>query len=1091
MKKVRSVLVLFLCAVLVLISTMSIIAYPGGSINPVQLTESATLDIIAAALKDHVTYAQTIYHDNNAYIPGTGYFHTGNSGEDGVRTNADYALMYAFLYYKFPDATFSGVPRLTIRDRAIAAFKYAFNTHQTGSYTCKDGLKWGRQWESSLWTQALGMAAWLLWSDLVTTTQNGVKTMVTNEANYNAGRTPPTNEWSDTKAEENGWDTNILALAKGMWPADPNAGTWDNKMKSFAMNTYSTLEDEQDTTVVDGDTVQNWVLGANLHPDFAMENHDIFHPIYEMVPVQELTESAVFYAKAGLAVPGSLAHNVMNVWNNVLKKIVVADAEWAYPNGIDWSIHDYEHLEAYSALATKYQDVDAKFLESRLVQYMRARQLTTSNKSFLLNPDVGARRHGVIAHRLVYAYLMHDYFGPVPASTTTWDDLENSQRTTKLFPYNKIIRNLNSQRYTAFSWQKSFMGIVMPKSATYLDTPYVTNPFKTGNTGGLTGYYDVSGKTRNATYQSNTYAMTNDSFATTGYITEDDASLDHYIACAAAPGNPVVYMDVVKAKGSITVTKEGGIMLGVESDTIGGDPRTLYYNGGSQNSNGSTLVSIPGNWVNIDNKLGMIVSGGQGITFGERELKNSVYLAKLYGSYSTASRGFNNGDIVASRMAVIYSNVSNTTMSSLNSDLKYPAVSAGWKGIAVKDPNGRRYLVLGNFYGGEKSTMTHSYTEGAPVLTSSTAISGSSGTATVVVGRLAAQIQEMGCYITASTGLLKAVQGSTPYQAYIKNDSGSTVTATVKIWDNGSYLTGTQNITAGVCYLAQVSGGAVTFNTATYPGDYRMVSKGKYVTATSHEGNYLPYNAIDGDTANFWVSLNAPSISVPQYLTMDPQGNYRVDQVSVRSRANYGPKDVAVEVSYNGSTYTQVASSTLPNSEGPHNLTFTGTDARYVRLKITSGYNSRNVQVKEMEAYGTPRVNINLGKTITATSSQASYPPSSANDGKKFTFWVSQNAPQTSTQYLTCNLDATYSLNKVDIYPRANYGPKNVAVEVSTNGTSYSQVASAVLPNSEGPHSLPFTAVNASYIRLKITSSYDTQVPSRNVQVEEFEAYLN
>jgi hypothetical protein len=135
----------------------------------------------------------------------------------------------------------------------------------------------------------------------------------------------------------------------------------------------------------------------------------------------------------------------------------------------------------------------------------------------------------------------------------------------------------------------------------------------------------------------------------------------------------------------------------------------------------------------------------------------------------------------------------------------------------------------------------------------------------------------------------------------------------------------------------------------------------------------------------------------------------------------------------------------------------------------------------------TPRTdNLAVGKTMTATSNQSSYPPSYANDEDTNTFWVSQDWPETITQYLTCNLGGTYNVNEVWIYPRANYGPKDTTVEVSTNGTSFTQVvASTALTNGDGPYILTFTATNATHVRLKVTTSYSTQ----NTQVREFKIF--
>lgn len=955
MKKVKSVMILILCLLMFLTSSFSVFAYPAGSINAAQLSETQVKDLMATMLKDHVTYAQSIYTDRG---DGTGYFGNGQSTEYGVRTNGDYALMYAFLYNRFTDATFAGVPRATIRDRSIAALKYAYSTHTvTGTINCTDGLKWGRSWQSSYWAAAFGLAVWLLHDipgTITDTTYNNVETMLLDESNYSLTRAVPYQETNDTKAEENAWNTSILALTKGQFPSDPNASQWDTKMKSFAMNSYSTVQDEQDNTIVDGQTVATWVLGANIHRDYTLENHNIFHPWYETCPLTILTESALFYKKANLAIPGSVSHNVVNVWNNVIKEIFVADGEFAYPNGLDWAMYVYTvGLAASASMATYYQDVDAKFFESRLVQYQRARQVATGNGKFATDPAVDQERNAVIAHALVFSYLMHDYWGE-NSNSTTWDNFEAAHKTTKVFPFSNVIRGINNSAYTAFSWKDYFMGTLMPRSEGYLDNPYVTFPYKKGNTGNITGYFQVIGKAYNAVYQRSTFNEKDNCYATAGYITENDASLDHYIAFAQTPGNAVVYLDKVLAKGSITVKDEGGISTGILTDPICGNSRTLYYQGGSTVSDGNTPVTIPGNWANVDRRLGLVMGGTYALYFGGRELLNSVYVSRLFGTFNISPRNYTAGQVVTTRNATFYSNIDEATTAALAADAQYPTCALGWKNSAVKDPDNRRFYVAANLYCSTPSTtMTLSYPEGAPVFEKDTTITGSSGS-TVVYGVLGtAQIQEMGAYVSASTGSLTAVQGDTPYKAYIKNPGASAVTATVKIWNNGSFLTGTQSIAAGESYLAQISGGAVTFSAAAYRVNYAF---GATASASSTYPGYSTANVNDGDTNTglrpecSWANANGSAL--PQWVQLDFGASKTFNRVELYSSTGYAVKDYQIQY-WNGSSWIDAVTPVTGNTQVHRTHTFSAVTASKVRLLGNMGPDAQPqyIRINEIEVY--------------------------------------------------------------------------------------------------------------------------------------------
>jgi hypothetical protein len=130
-----------------------------------------------------------------------------------------------------------------------------------------------------------------------------------------------------------------------------------------------------------------------------------------------------------------------------------------------------------------------------------------------------------------------------------------------------------------------------------------------------------------------------------------------------------------------------------------------------------------------------------------------------------------------------------------------------------------------------------------------------------------------------------------------------------------------------------------------------------------------------------------------------------------------------------------------------------------------------------------PESDINLARrgTMSATSSQASFPPALSNDNDANTFWVSQDRPESAVQYLSCDLAASYTISRVELLSRPNYGPKEVAVEISADGLLWKQVATATIANAAGPHVLEFTDTQARYVRLKVSSSYS----ATNTQIRE------
>ncbi|MGC3979393.1 MAG: hypothetical protein QM751_14925 [Paludibacteraceae bacterium] len=925
-----------------------------------QIPEATLKSTIREMLAKHLPYAEGQFNSG-------GYFGNGQSVEHGARTNADYALIYSFIYKKCQDQTLpNGLTFETIKQHVLSAIRYSYNTHTANKVKyCTDSKYWGLVWESSMWCTSTAYAAWMMWNELTATDKAAVKTMVTAEANYKLSTTIPTQINSDTKAEENGWDTNILAIAAAMFPEEKNAEAWTYRCKQFAANTYSVASDLYNYNVEDGIYVRDWYIGANLFPDYALENHNFFHTSYLNIPIQEMSESLLAYKAVqnqfspAFEIPQTLKHNVKNVWNSMLKEFIMADGILAMPNGNDWSMYIYDELGTYSALACIYRDPDALMLESLVLQYAKYRQSTTSDGSFLLNPDVAERRMAVTGRRLVFAHLYHDYFSTADITATKWSDYSKNHELTKYLPYSGIIRSNNDDRYVTFSWfqsadgssYKSYMGMASPNNA---NNSNIIFPLKASNTGNFTGYTDISGKTRNASFVASTYTMFPKSFSTTGKLNINDNSAAQYISYYATPGNAVIYIDEHVGNTSGSVTKEGGLLLGITTDILTKLKRTLFYDGGSVVTDGSSLVTLPGSWANVDNLYGLVYNGGSGIAFGEKELITSVYVSKLYGSYFTGSKSFISGNSFSSRSMIAYPGINSATTQALSTKAQYPTVANGWKAVAAEDPNGKRYLLMSNFRALVNSDLTLSYAQGAPVFDRVTTVTNNSGTATFNCTTNTSAPQELYCFVQSTALPLKAVQGDSPYSVYVKNENPSDIQTTISIWNNGSYATNNATVKPNECLYFSVSNNVIVSQAAIFPAGYRNISRGKHIVADDQWAEHFPFAMIDDDDNTYYQSLILPTTATPENITIRLSANYACNKLIIKSVDGIGPKDIAIQTSADDSSFTTVTSASLQNSTESQEISFTETDAKFVRIRINSSYGTDNVGVTSVQLFGYP-----------------------------------------------------------------------------------------------------------------------------------------
>ena len=784
-----------------IVALLTFAAIPAKAVSDF-VPEAQMKDGLLQMLADFTTYMKNDFQPcqaPNSLDEPCGCFRGENTmanDERGVRPNADLGMICAFLvkYAKgrvqLPaDVTWDDLERM-----AMQSLVFAYSTHKANRLkVCKGNNYWGSTstddavWESSLWALSVAYSAFFQWDKLSETQRSYIYQLLKAECNYEMHRNIPTGYAGDTKAEENGWEADVLAATLGLFPDDPLAPQWFARLREFAINSYSQKDDAADQTVIDpgydSKTVADLYRGQNLYDDYTLQNHNYFHTSYQNVVIQELGEAALALKLFQTGLHGTekwqtnaLMHNNDRVMRDVLYWLALADGELAMPNGNDWSLFLYDQITSYSTNACFLRDPHALMLENRAYMMIKARQQTTTDGSWLLRPDVGARRMGVEAHRVMMTWLMHEVHSTADLSPTRWDDFVNNFSQAKHFTSQNIIRAATPHRFTCFSWStglRSYTGYISPSPSTLKSqisnlksqTSNLIVPFRANNTGNFIGWYEVQGRKTNATpVVSGNYQLDGNSYVMNGELQTNDEALNNRFALYSTTGNAVVYIDNVRANADATITAERGGLMAISVDEMTKTTRTLYTKDGSQQLDGTTMTTMNGPWVNIDNTFGIVTaqvghamtpskpprgeasrhspSGdterGQpkAIAFGERDNNNSVMTAKLYACYSDQSRTVRQGDIVDRRAIIYYSNVTadeTAHLASLTVSLPTPE---GWSGIIV--PNGTDdstySLLLSNFSGASKCVLTDVNTpEGKPVFPVPTTIgeNGSSATFTI------------------------------------------------------------------------------------------------------------------------------------------------------------------------------------------------------------------------------------------------------------------------------------------------------------------------------------------------------------------------
>ena len=794
--------------------------------------------------------------------------------ERGVRPNADLSMICAFLvkYGKDKVTLPQGVTWNDIETMAMKSLVFAYSTHKANKLkVCAGNNYWGSTstsdavWESSLWAMSVAYSAFFQWDKLSDAQKNYIYKLLKAECNYELNRGIPTGYAGDTKAEENGWEADVLAATLGLFPNDELAPKWFARLREFAINSYSQKDDATDNTIIDPEydnkTVKDLYKGQNLYDDYTLQNHNYFHTSYQNVVIQELGEAALALKLFQQGLYGTekwktnaLMHNNDKVMEEVLYWLALADGELAMPNGNDWSLFLYDQITSYSTNACFLRDPHALLLENLAYKMIKARQTTSTDGSWLLRADVGARRMGVEAHRVMMTWLMHEVLSTAYLKATEWSDFNREYSAAKVFTSQNIVRAATDDRFTCFSWSQGLNSYTGYIAANSIDKNKIIVPYRANNTGNFLGWYEVQGKGTNATpVVSGIYDLKGNSYVMNGELNTNDGTLNNRFAIYSTPGNAVVYIDYVRANANATITAEKGGLMAISVDELTKTKRTFYTSSDKWHLDGSTFTKMDGNWVNIDNALGIVTPAYRQFAFGEKANNNSVMTAKLYTLYSPGSRSVKAGEAVSRRAVAYYSNADTTVTSQMAAKLCQLGTLEGWNGVIAFDPDQTGYLLLSNFCSDQKCQISELLTEqGCPVFNSRTQISSTGSTATFAAEENHSVINVLRFFIEG-TGVEAVQDKDDDSIIYLLNQIKGKNPIKVDAFSNGNKLSKKIELSTDVVKVSIVGGELLVEEASGFPETaeenltegYKEITKDKLQNASFEEDE--TYGKTDGN----------------------------------------------------------------------------------------------------------------------------------------------------------------------------------------------------------------------------------------------------
>lgn len=575
---------------------------------------------------------------------------TGKHDEHGVRPNTQVMIGLAVVARWGATAE----ERDGAFDDLVAMLRFVAPTHSAGPLTCSDGKKWQKQWQSALWAFQAGEAAWLVWDKLDAALQADLAHLLAAEADRFVAVDPPAQIKRDTKAEENAWNALPVALVANMFPHHPHAADWQATAKRWQLSSFLTEADTKSVRVVDGKPLRDWRLGANVHPDYSLENHDRVHPSYMACTGLNLAQEPLYWW-GGQPVPESVRFNAEPIYAH-LKFLTHPDGRLHFPNGQDWELHRLA-ASLHAKMNVIFRDPEAAHLERISLdtcERMQARIGQTLLKDEYFFPSLP----GMYVADYATTFLVHLYGGegvaPVSAGA-----FQRRQTGVRHFQFGQFIAQRSSAGFVSFSWGRRVMGQAIPFARDLLGSPCET---------GFVGPVDQIEQIE--------VEPGEDRFTVRALLGREKGALGQQIVFASMPGGRVVYAERITARRAVHVPRLETGVIGVLNEpewVYQPAPRHLQFAGGEWPVDGRQPAArreLASPWVSIDDIWSFSVAGADGwiyepnhrIDRGRREQK--LWLKP------PVQTEFSAGEIVAERTIVTGLNVPARDAASLRSPLR-------------------------------------------------------------------------------------------------------------------------------------------------------------------------------------------------------------------------------------------------------------------------------------------------------------------------------------------------------------------------------------------------------------------------------------
>ncbi|KAF2743355.1 carbohydrate-binding module family 32 [Sporormia fimetaria CBS 119925] len=234
---------------------------------------------------------------------------------------------------------------------------------------------------------------------------------------------------------------------------------------------------------------------------------------------------------------------------------------------------------------------------------------------------------------------------------------------------------------------------------------------------------------------------------------------------------------------------------------------------------------------------------------------------------------------------------------------------------------------------------------------------------------------------------------------------------------------------------------------------------------------------LDGSSSTIWISADT---ALPHFITIDMKTSYLVNGVSIQPRqdgsANGRIGQHKIELSADGSSWTQVAVGTYVNSATTKKTTFVARPGRYLRITaLTEAQSATNqlTSIAEVNVFADVKFLSKTGWTVTADSeetSSAAAQAAKAIDGNTGTIWHTKYSGTVAPlpHWFRIDQGTQVTVAGLSYLPRQDGGNGRIGgynVQASNDSTTWTIVASGTWADN-GEEKVAQFRTRARYFRL-------------------------